>query len=65
MGSRPELTRSLDSRTFREYYYLKEELVTFCRNNFCPDPAKEAAVIPETLMLVYCSSSSYDRSQTS
>ncbi len=57
MESRLELTIGPDSRTFREYYYLKEKLVTFCRNNFCPHPAKEAAVIPETLMLVYCSSS--------
>jgi hypothetical protein len=22
----------LNSKTFREYYYLKEELITFCRN---------------------------------
>ena len=28
---KPELTRDLDSKTFREFYYLKEELVTFCR----------------------------------
>ena len=34
--SRPELTRDLDSRTFREYYYLKEELAAFCRNNHLP-----------------------------
>ena len=26
MESRPELTADLDSSTFREYYYLKEEL---------------------------------------
>ena len=36
MGSRPELTRGLDSRTFREYYYLKEELAAFCRSNHLP-----------------------------
>ena len=36
MESRPELTRSLDSKTFREYYYLKEELVAFCRANHLP-----------------------------
>ena len=34
--SRPELSHDLDSRTFREYYYLKEELVVFCRNNHLP-----------------------------
>ena len=36
MESRPELTVSLDSQTFREYYYLKEELADFCRTNHLP-----------------------------
>lgn len=36
MESRPELNISLDSKTFREYYYLKEELVSFCRSNHLP-----------------------------
>ena len=36
MESRPEITINLDSRTFREYYYLKEELVVFCRENHLP-----------------------------
>ena len=36
MESRPELTRGLDSQTFREYYYLKEELADFCRANHLP-----------------------------
>ena len=36
MEARPELVRSLDSHTFREYYYLKEELVAFCRANHLP-----------------------------
>ncbi|MCL1811369.1 MAG: SAP domain-containing protein [Methanomassiliicoccaceae archaeon] len=31
MTERPELDRRLDSETFRNYYYLKEELVRFCR----------------------------------
>ena len=30
---RPELNNKLDSKTFKEYYYLKEELVDFCRKN--------------------------------
>ena len=30
---RPELNNQLDSKTFREYYYLKEELIDFCRKN--------------------------------
>ena len=36
MESRPELTVNLDSHTFRDYYYLKEELVAFCRDNHLP-----------------------------
>ncbi|MCL2295644.1 MAG: SAP domain-containing protein [Methanomassiliicoccaceae archaeon] len=31
MTERPDLNRQLDSNTFRNYYYLKEELVQFCR----------------------------------
>jgi hypothetical protein len=33
MIKRPALNQQLDSHTFREYYYLKEELVVFCREN--------------------------------
>lgn len=33
MNERPLLSTKLDSKTFREYYYLKEELVDFCRKN--------------------------------
>jgi hypothetical protein len=31
VNKRPELTRGLHSQIFREYYYLKSELVEFCR----------------------------------
>ena len=31
--NRPELNRNLDSNTFKEYYYLKEELIEFCKKN--------------------------------
>lgn len=31
MSERPNLDKSLDSAAFRSYYYLKEELVAFCR----------------------------------
>lgn len=31
MSERPDLDITLDGKTFREYYYLKEELVDFCR----------------------------------
>lgn len=36
MQTRPELNKELNSRTFREYYYLKEELVGFCRKHGLP-----------------------------
>ncbi len=36
MSDRPELSRELDGDTFRSYYYLKEELVDFCRKNSLP-----------------------------
>ena len=36
MELRPEITINLDSHTFREYYYLKEELMAFCRDNHLP-----------------------------
>ena len=33
MSERPNLDNSLDSKNFKEFYYLKEELVDFCRKN--------------------------------
>ena len=36
MNKRPVLDRNLDSKTFRDFYYLKEELVNFCRENGIP-----------------------------
>lgn len=36
MNQRPPLNKNLDSKTFRDFYYLKEELVNFCRNNNLP-----------------------------
>lgn len=36
MSERPELTKGMDSETFRSYYYLKEELTEFCRKNGLP-----------------------------
>ena len=36
MTDRPILNTNLNSDTFRNYYYLKEELVEFCRNNGIP-----------------------------
>ena len=36
MTERPVLDKNLDSKTFRDFYYLKEELVAFCRKNGLP-----------------------------
>lgn len=36
MSGRPALDRNLDSKVFRDHYYLKEELVNFCRENGIP-----------------------------
>lgn len=36
MSERPVLDKNLDGKTFRNYYYLKEELVDFCRKNGLP-----------------------------
>lgn len=33
---RPVLDKRLDSKTFRDFYYLKEELIDFCRKNGLP-----------------------------
>ena len=31
-STRPQLTKDLKSEEFKEYYFLKEELKEFCRN---------------------------------
>lgn len=36
MAERPILDKELDSKTFRDFYYLKDELVDFCRKNSLP-----------------------------
>lgn len=33
MNNKPQLSTELNTDTFKQYYYLKEELVCFCRNN--------------------------------
>jgi len=33
MNERPMLSKELEYKTFLQYYYLKEELVSFCREN--------------------------------
>jgi hypothetical protein len=36
MTERPALSRETDSNTFQSFYYLKEELIDFCRKNGLP-----------------------------
>ena len=36
MNQRPDLSTKLNGEIFRSYYYLKEELVAFCRENGLP-----------------------------
>lgn len=36
MNDRPILNKHLESQTFLNYYYLKEELIDFCRENGLP-----------------------------
>ena len=36
MNERPELNKELDAITFRNFYYLKQELIDFCRENGQP-----------------------------
>lgn len=36
MSERPTLNKELDGKTFRSFYYLKKELVGFCRENNLP-----------------------------
>nr|QGT50120.1 hypothetical protein Helico4rc_2400 [uncultured Helicobacter sp.] len=36
VSQRPILDKNLDSKVFRDYYYLKQELIDFCRKNHLP-----------------------------
>lgn len=36
MTERPSLDKSLEAKEFRSFYYLKEELIVFCRKNGLP-----------------------------
>ena len=36
VSERPDLNEKLDGETFRTFYYLKKELVDFCRKNNLP-----------------------------
>ena len=36
MNERTELNKELDAATFRSFYYLKQELADFCKENGLP-----------------------------
>ena len=36
MNERPELSKEIDAAAFRSFYYLKQELIDFCRENGLP-----------------------------
>lgn len=42
MSERPQLSKELDAKTFLSFYYLKEELVNFCRENGLPSSGGKA-----------------------
>ena len=42
MDARPELNDKLDADTFRSYYYLKQELADFCKENGLPASGSKA-----------------------
>ena len=44
MGTRPDLHDKPDVKAFRSYYYLKEELAAFCRENRLPASGSKAAL---------------------
>ena len=42
MSERPELNKKLDAITFRSFYYLKQELADFCKENGLPTSGSKA-----------------------
>lgn len=42
MRERPELNKKLDAATFRSFYYLKQELADFCKENGLPTSGSKA-----------------------
>jgi hypothetical protein len=45
MSVRPELNKKLDSDTFRSFYYLKEELIEFCKISGLPVSGSKIEII--------------------
>ncbi len=44
MNERPELNKNLDSKAFLNYYWLKDELVAFCRKNGLPSSGSKQEI---------------------
>ena len=42
MSERPKLNKKLDAATFRSFYYLKQELADFCKENGLPTSGSKA-----------------------
>ena len=42
MNERPKLNKELDAATFRSFYYLKQELADFCKENGLPTSGSNA-----------------------
>ena len=42
MSERPNLNKELDAITFRSFYYLKQELADFCKENGLPASGSKA-----------------------
>lgn len=42
MRERPKLNKELDAVTFRSFYYLKQELADFCKENRLPASGSKA-----------------------
>ena len=42
MSERPKLNKKLDAATFRSFYYLKQELADFCKENGLPTSGRKA-----------------------
>jgi len=42
MSERPELNKKPDAATFRSFYYLKRELIDFCKENGLPASGSKA-----------------------
>ena len=44
MSERPSLNKELDAATFRSFYYLKQELADFCKENGLPASGSKAEI---------------------